>query len=165
MAKELEKATFGEYYELVTWTNTLLILNAVLGLALFEWAWYKTRRFRNPIQELDAQFPELRRNDAGNWRKWKHYPMALTLMIPRILFSVLMALLLWFMLSIFLIGHDRSRPITGCRRLLCQGTLRINVQLMSVISWFTYMGYRRLTLEDVNHYEEYLGPLEEQMRY
>ena len=30
------------------------IVNAVLGLALFERAWYKTRRFRNPVIELNA---------------------------------------------------------------------------------------------------------------
>ena len=66
----------------------LLALNAILGLVGFEWAWYKTRRFRNPIQALDEQFPELRRFDAPHWAKWRHYPGAVTLMIPRILIAI-----------------------------------------------------------------------------
>ena len=49
MANDLETATFGEYWSLFTWTNILLVLNAVIGLAMFEWDWYSTRRFRNPI--------------------------------------------------------------------------------------------------------------------
>ena len=68
---DLEKSVFGEYWPMMTWTNIILIANSVLGLLVFEWAWYRSRRFRNPIQELDAQFPELRRFDAPKWKKWK----------------------------------------------------------------------------------------------
>jgi len=31
---------------------------------LFEYAWYKTRRFRDGDDERDAHYPELRRYDA-----------------------------------------------------------------------------------------------------
>ena len=31
-----------------------MIINAVAGLICFEWAWYTTRRLRNPIYELNA---------------------------------------------------------------------------------------------------------------
>ena len=117
--EDLETATFGAYWPLFTWTNILLGANAILGLVAFEWAWYKTRRFRNPILELDTQFPELRRLDAPKWAKWKHYPGAVTLMIPRLLIFFTIIILLGILLNIFLICHDRSRPITGCRKFLC----------------------------------------------
>ena len=147
MANDLETATFGEYWPLFTWTNILLVLNAVIGLAMFEWAWYNTRRFRNPIQELDTQFPELRRFDAPKWQKWKHYPGAVTLMIPRILLVICFLTLLIISLNIFMIGHDRSRPVTGCRKFFCSGTLKLITGLMCVVCWFTYMGYDRMTME------------------
>ena len=99
-------------------TNCLLALNAVLGLAAFEWAWFKTRRFRNPIQALDEQFPELRRFDAPHWAKWRHYPGAVTLMFPRILTSFMVFLTMAIVLNIILIGHNRSKPITGVRKVL-----------------------------------------------
>ena len=165
MAGDLETATFGEYWPYFTWTNILIVLNAVLGLAAFEWAWHKTRRYRNPIQELDRQFPEIRRFDAPNWVKWKHYPGALTIMIPRMLLVLFILLCLITSLAIFMIGHNRSRPLGGCRKFLCSGALKLFTNLMCVFGWFTYMGYGYLSREDVNNYEEYLGPMEEQNRY
>ena len=89
------------------------------------------------------------------------YPGAVTLMIPRMILVIIFLSLLIFCLSIFLIGHDRSRPITGCRKFLCSFVLKWITIVMCVVCWFTYMGYDYLTLEDVNHYQEFLGPLEE----
>ncbi len=71
MANDLQESEFGSWWPFFTWVNILLVLNAILGLVVFEWAWFKTRRFRKPIAELNAQFPELCRNDAPNWKKWK----------------------------------------------------------------------------------------------
>lgn len=67
MTKDLSSSYFGEWYECVTWTHVLLLLNAICGLLIFEWAWYKNRRFRYPIAELNAQFPELMRTDTHMW--------------------------------------------------------------------------------------------------
>ena len=165
MANDLETSTFGAYWPLFTWTNILLVANAILGIVAFEWAWYKTGRFRNPIQELDAQFPEIRRFDAPKWAKWKHYPGAVTLMIPRILICLTLLSILIICLSIFLIGHNRDLPITGFRKFLTSNSLKLITNLMCIVSWFTYMGHERLSMEDVNHYEEYLGPVFEQGNY
>jgi len=41
---DLEETYFGSYWPYLTWTNMLLLVNAILGLTLFEFAWYKTRR-------------------------------------------------------------------------------------------------------------------------
>ena len=139
--------------------------NALCGLVLFEWAWYKTRRFRNPILELNAQFPELARHDAPKWRKWKLYPGAITLLVPRILLIMVLGLILGILLNLWLVCHDRARPITGCRRVLCRGTLKICVNLMGIFGWFTYFGYEYVSQERVNFYEEYLGSVQDQRRW
>ena len=59
MAEDLYSSYFSGWYGWLTWTSTMLLLNAVCGLIIFEWGWYKTRRFRHPIAELNAQFPEI----------------------------------------------------------------------------------------------------------
>ena len=47
--KELYESYFGAFYDWLTFWKVLIILNALIGLILFERAWYKTRRFRRPI--------------------------------------------------------------------------------------------------------------------
>ena len=148
-----------------SWTYFFLAVNAALGLAAFKWAWYKTGRFRNPIPGLDEQFPELMRHDAPYWAKWRHYPGAVTLMLPRIVFSFSLVPVMAIILMIVLIGHDRNKPITGLRKVLCQGTIRVTIYLICLVMYFTFMSSERITLEQVNNYEEYLGPISEQKKY
>ncbi len=165
MANDLQESEFGHWWPLFTWVNILLVINAILGLAIFEWAWFKTRRFRKPIAELNAQFPELCRYDAPNWKKWKQYPGAVTLLIPRFIFSILCVIFIAIFLNLWLIGHNRVDSITGCRRMLCVGTVKLFCNLIGIVGLFTYLGNDRLTLEDVNYYEEYLGPIDQQKKY
>jgi len=40
---------FYDDWKWYSWQVILLELNAVIGLILFEWAWYKNRRWRKPI--------------------------------------------------------------------------------------------------------------------
>ena len=49
--------------------SILVIFNALLGLCIFEWAWYHTYIVRNHPKELNEIFPAYRRNDAPKWRK------------------------------------------------------------------------------------------------
>jgi hypothetical protein len=164
MVTDLEKSTWGPVWPYVTLFNVLLVINAVLGLAAFEWAWRKTRRFRKPIEELDAQFPELARRDAPDWKKWKLYPGAVSLLVPRLFWTIFMGLILVILLNVILICHDSSRPITGIRRFLLRSVMYVCTNLISVVGWFTYLGYDTMTMEQVNHYEEYLGTVKEQER-
>ena len=55
MTTDLEESIYGEPLlpELEYW-HILLIVNALLGIILLEYAWYKLRRFRKPILELNA---------------------------------------------------------------------------------------------------------------
>ena len=165
MANDLEESYFGHWWPLVTWTNIFLIANAIAGVCAFEWAWHKTRRFRNPIIELNAQFPELCRYDAPKWQKWKQYPGAMTLLIPRFIVCFLCMVVIAIFINIWLIGHNRVDPITGCRRMLCVGTLKFFCSIIGIVGFFTYLGHEYMTPEQVNFYEEHLGPIEEQRRY
>ena len=160
MANDLQKSEFGEWYEYLTWTNVLLVLNAICGIAMLEWAWHKNRRFIHPITELNAQFPELHRTDAHNWRRWKMYPGAVTLMIPRMIYGTIIAVLIAIFLNIFLIGHNRNNPLSLVRRVLCRFTVRVGIFFFG-LAWLTILTWKRLTPEQVGFYEEYLGPIEE----
>jgi hypothetical protein len=104
-----------------TWTSwqvILILVNALLGLITFEWAWYQTYRFRKPIAELENLLPAFRRNDAKFWHKLTFYPGALTLLWPRFWFGVVDVTILCFFMKIFLIGQPMAEPLTGCRRVL-----------------------------------------------
>ena len=54
MARDLQSSYFGDWYDFFTWTSVLICLNALCGLIMLEWAWFKTQRFRHPIDELNA---------------------------------------------------------------------------------------------------------------
>jgi len=100
------------------WQVILILVNAVAGLITFEWAWYKTYRFRKPIAEVDDLLPAFRRNDAKYWHKWTHYPGAVTILWPRFWFGVIDVAILCFFMKLCLIGQPMAEPIGGCRRLL-----------------------------------------------
>lgn len=157
----MERQVWGPIWPYITWYYVLLVLNAILGLLAFEWGWKKTRRFRNPIEELNAQFPELCREDARHWKKWKLYPGALILLVPRLIFIFSISLLMVILVNVILICHKDSTPITGCRRFFLRIVLYLGTNLVSMFGWFTYNSHNYMTREQVNKYEEYLGSVDE----
>ena len=161
MVAEIEPI-WGPIVPYINWYSVLLVLNAIIGLIAFEWGWRKTRRFRNPIEELNAQFPELCREDARHWKKWKLYPGALTLLVPRLIWILSIALIMVILLNVILIGHKDSTPITGCRRFFLRIVMTLGTNLVSMFGWFTFNSYDNMTREQVNNYEEYLGSVEDQ---
>lgn len=66
------------------------------------------------------------------------------------------------LLNVILIGHDSSRPITGCRYAFLKVIMYVGTNLISIFGFFTYLGHGRMTTDQVNNYEEYLGTPEEQ---
>ena len=135
-----------------------LSINAALGLACFEWAWYKTRRFRNPIQELSETFPDICRSDAPKWKKWKHYPGALTVLVPRFLIGILSLVIAFPFLKLFMCCHNPKNPQRGLRLFLMR-MVAIAMSTTFALAFFTVYHIEYATLEDVEHYEEYLGPI------
>lgn len=116
---------FYDDWKWYSWQPLLLIMNAILGLILFEWAWYKNRRWRNPVMELDCLLPAFRRTDANKWHKWMLYPGAVTLLIPRFLFGVVVVLILVILVKIALICQPMNDPIRGCRKYFIRWCYRI----------------------------------------
>ena len=55
------------WVDYVTFWNVVILLNAVCGILLFEYNWWKMKRFRNPNRELDELYPCYRRDDIIHW--------------------------------------------------------------------------------------------------
>ena len=58
---------------------------AVIGIIAFEFAWSRTKRFRNVDEKRDSLYPQFRRQDAENWARWKFYLGAMFFMPTRII--------------------------------------------------------------------------------
>ena len=135
-----------------------LVANAVLGLCVFEWAWAKFARFRRPNKDLNELFPAMARSDSPKWQKWKFYPGAVTLMLPKIFFCILVFVILLLCLNIVMIGQAPNQPVTGVRNVLLKFIYKSACLIMGIgglNTWFNSPRY--ITLDEVNHYEKYLG--------
>ena len=119
-------------------------------------------RFRAPIYELEALIPAFRRTDSDRWAKWKFYPGALTVLLPRFLFGVVLGILLNFYLLFSLCGHSWDEPLVGARRVIVRCGYTFFCFLFNIVTNFNLVTWHRLSLTDVNNYEEWLGPIQEQ---
>ena len=64
------------------------IVQAVLGFVAIEYAFARTKRFRQDDPIRDGQYPSFRRYDAQYWSRWKLYPGAMLLMPTRLVLLV-----------------------------------------------------------------------------
>ena len=130
---------------------------------MFERAWAKSYRARNPIKELDDMFPAYKRHDAPKWRKWYFYPGALTLLVPRCIFAILIlaSLVLW--VNITMIGQAENAPIASGRRSCLLFFYKLHTYLLCGITFFTRLTWERVSSEEVNSYEDYLGNMHTQL--
>ena len=115
----------------------MIILNAVLGILLLEWAWKKNARFRAPIKELDDLVPEFHRADALRWARWKFYPGAMTVMLPRFFLSVIVSIFYCTLIWLVLLGQPMDVQITGFRRKALQIIYRFFGATLNGILMFT----------------------------
>ena len=51
--------------------------------------------------------------------------------------------------------------MVGCRKYLCRWYVKFLIHLISFVVWGIICFSDEMTLEQVNHYEEYFGPIEE----
>lgn len=131
----------GKWEFVHTWWFILLVLNALAGITLLERAWVDVSRFRNPNMELEELMPAVKRTDALYWRKWMLYPGAMTLLIPRILFTLVLMCANAVGVRILLIGADLEKPLIGARKFLINCLFYICWRLISVFSLFTWHTY------------------------
>lgn len=120
-----------------------------------EYAFSRTKRFREVDEERDGRFPWFRRYDAYYWKRLRLYPGAIFIMPARFLLLALDGLFLMTVLRILTIGHDfKKGPIkNGCRKWIMSLTYYI---CCSVFLFLTGMR-TSLHYDDVD-YTYYLGP-------
>ena len=138
-------------------TTWIIIINALLGLILFEVAYNHTRRFRHPNPDLEELYPAYRRRVALNWNKYKFYVGALTLLIPRLIILIGILLIGSIATSIIMCGQKRDEPITGTRNKCLKFLCLLGIRLISFFSFFMVCSSEYVSAERVNYYEEYLG--------
>ena len=134
------------------WQAILLYINAILGLVIFEWAWYSTYRFRNPQSEIDNLVPVFRRDDAKRWAKWMHYPGAVTMMLPRFFFGVAWVFVFLIILKVCLICQPMDEPIRGCRSATIRFFYKFFAFFFQLVTNFNFTTWKTLTMDEVNHY-------------
>ena len=53
-----------------------------------------------------------------------------------------------------------DEPISGCRKVFIRWSYRIACFIFQFFSNFNFVTWKTLSMQDVNHYEEWLGPVE-----
>ena len=144
-------------------TYLLLCLNALVGLAALEWAWAKFLRYRQPIAEVNAAYPGLRRTDCPQWSKWRFYPGALLAFLPRLVMFASSLICLGFFLRVASVGQAEDKPISGLRKKVIHGAIALANHCLLFCAAIRVKQVN-LTPEDVGHYQEYLGSPEVQAR-
>ena len=89
------------------------------------------------------------------------YPGALTLAIPRLIMSVTIGGIISLGLTLLLLCHPMDKPIRGCRAVMIRWWFKIMTFLFQLIVNFNFVTWKTITLEDVNYYEKWLGPVHE----
>lgn len=154
--RELEESV--EKTKKRSWTRlllTYLILQAIIGIAAFEWAYSKVYRFREVDEAREAYFTAVRRQDAPHWRRWKFYPGAMFTMPTRVVLLFLGIVVLFICLQVLTIGHnfDKGPMPDGCRKRLIR-----NIYRACCGSGIFFAGMSTsVTYQDVD-YSYYLGP-------
>lgn len=126
----------------------LFLLNALIGIIFLENAWKSLKRFRNPpSKELEELMPAFRRADALKWNKWRLYPGAMTLLVPRMLTLPIFFLVNVFTVKIFMCCHDETKPLKGCRKAVIRFAYRLCWRVIGCFSLFTWHSVEYLTEE------------------
>ena len=137
----------------------ILLIQGVMGILLFEWAYAQTYRVRAMPEEFHAQFPAFRRTDTHLWARWKFYPGAFFLLITRFVCYFGALFILGFIWKfIVYAGRNMDEPSTGWRRWIWRKSWS-----WIVIVWYLCLGYQQVsnykTNEEVKDiYAKYLGP-------
>jgi len=86
-----------------------MVIQAIIGLILFEYFWAKTKRYREINKKRDEKFPEYRRNDAKYWTRARFYPGALLTMPTRLVIHFGCLICAMISVNVFTLGHDFNK--------------------------------------------------------
>jgi len=131
-----------------------LSVQAVVGIIAIEYAFARTKRFREVDEGRDGQYPHFRRHDAKHWKRWKFYPGAMFLMPTRLLLLTIDGFFLTTFVSIFTIGHNfKKGPMkSGCRKWILYFMYHV------CTSFFLFVTGINTSLKYINvDYSYYLG--------
>jgi len=138
----------------LSWKMILIYMNAILGIFILERKFHATRRhFDKKYDTLSDRFPGFRRTDCQKWYRWKFYPCAMTILIPRIILIAITVVIGWAGLCLLLCCHDMEKPIGRIRRFLVQGYYRV----ILVIVLFLFGGCFSTQYEKGVDYSKWLG--------
>jgi hypothetical protein len=139
-----------------SWWFILIIINAILGLIVFELVWKRTIRYRRPIKELNDLFPAFRRNDSVHWKKWLLYPGAVTVMLPRFMLLFVLLMITGFVCKLLTLCTDLNKPMSRVRKNLVRCSVYICFKCISLLVFFNWSRHRYLTSDEAD-YSEFLG--------
>ncbi len=126
-----------------------------LGLLLFEYSYFQLKSARNVNESRDSRYPPFRRQDAANWKRWKFYPGALTILPLRLVIMALIGILCYLSIRIVTIGYnfDSGKAMTGCRGKMVRGLTAFFSRALILASCMRY-SLRKIDCD----YTSYLGP-------
>ena len=132
-----------------------MIINAIIGIAIFEYAYWLSRRIRDGDEDRDSKFPAMRRTDTRKWRRWKFWPFAMTLLPLRIFTLLYMAIIIVLKFKFLGCGHDFNKgPLkAGFLKSFLYKWVRLSDYLLLANCGF-FCNKKNLDVD----YTKYLGP-------
>ena len=106
-------------------------------------------------------YPAFRRTDAEKWQKWKLYPGAVTVLLPRFFIFLILLIAVTIGYQTLKIGRDPEKPLNGMRKFLVHMNVKWLTIFVCFFSYWTHLTWDELSNES---YEEYLGSKEEQKK-
>ena len=94
----------------------IFIVQGLLGVACFEWAWAKVDRARLGEEACMAEFPSFRRLDTHMWKRSAFYPGCFLFLMARACIIMLPVLWIGFVQRILYAGENLDEPLTGWKR-------------------------------------------------
>jgi hypothetical protein len=135
--------------------QALVLWNAATGVTAVELTFRNLPRFLHPNKELDREFPAFARLDVHHWSRWKCYPVAMTLMVPKMLLGMggMLALAIYLQILVSFFGIEYgSKPITGWKLKAIHFGYFLSTTLAQAMSGY----YTVKSFSDFD-YSEYLG--------
>jgi len=134
---------------------TFILMNALTGILLFEWAWSKTDRVRIVDEKRDNLFPAWRREDTPKWSRLRFYPGAVSILPLRFFCMILLAIILYLVTRLIFIGVDITKKVPDSRRRIQQAWYAFVA--FSCLNIFFIVTVDRKANKNFD-YSHYLGP-------
>jgi len=141
------------YYSMImAWYYWVLAVNAILGAFGLTWALRKVRP--NKLGSFHDEYPAYKRTDMDNYNYFILYFWAMTILIPRTILTIFILFLHTFIVSLVCLGHDWSKPLTGCREWYSCWSASITCYVYSFLTGAIPLQKKVSNFD----YSEWLGP-------